>query len=144
MLGARARWPHPWYLPGTGTRTPRDSHRCTVPCRQRVPGSFDLVSAASSLPSRAFGKGSGCSLAPLLSTNCTHSRRSLFLPSSCFGARPESLTSVCWFLANLLSRLVLLVSAKFRLLWTYRRWCQWRENSQREVEKEVLFKFKVS
>ena len=69
---------------------------------------------------RAFGKGSRCCLALLPSTACMHSRRSLFLPGLCFGARPESLTSVCWFLANLLSRLVLLVSAKFRLLWAYR------------------------
>lgn len=45
---------------------------------------------------------------------------SLFLPGSCSEARPESLTSVCWVPANLLSRLVSLVSAKFRLLWTYR------------------------
>lgn len=50
-MGARARWLHPWYLSGMGTRTQRDSHRCTVPCRQRASESFDLTSAASLLPS---------------------------------------------------------------------------------------------
>lgn len=120
-MGACVRWPHPRYLPGRVTQTRHGSCRCTVPCRQRVLESFDPVSAANSPPSPAFGKGSRCSLSvPLLSTACTHSHQSLFLPGSRSGARPESLTSVCWFLANLLSRLVSLVSAKFRLLWTYR------------------------
>lgn len=92
---AEPRWPHPgWHRDVSGA----------------VPEGFDLLSAAS-------GRGWGCSLPALLSSAFPWS---LFLPGSCSGARLESLTSVCWVGANLLSRLVSPVSAKFRLLWTYR------------------------